>query len=265
MPNLPDSVWDTLKIVVLGESGIGKTSFTDKVVHDAQYVRYDPTYLFGKHGNQMAMNVDGDVHYIRLDDVSLTPIRSPEHGALSEQYATFIRDADGVVLLYDITDSNSYDAITETGWEYVWSRQAKSWGRGWDFPNGHKKFGCVLVGNKVDLLQGEGSVKRQVSKDLAEEWASMMGVEHFEVDRFNREALEDVVRALVRSVQWAKRRNLEDIRMTKIKSGATTAVVQGSIHDQQIQKSKQFLGLTRLKERLTFRTKSKPKPYGPYE
>lgn len=64
-------------------------------------------------------------------------------------------------------------------------------------------------------MQDGGSEKRQVPKELAEEWASMVGVNAFEVDRFDKGALEDVLRDLVTSINWAKRRDGEDLQVVK--------------------------------------------------
>ncbi|KAJ4356525.1 uncharacterized protein N0V89_004559 [Didymosphaeria variabile] len=205
-----------LNITILGESGVGKTSFADKVSHDTQYWRYAPT--ISPAFAHMSLQVDGDLYDLNFQDISLTPIRVREPGFADAIINSALRSSRGVVLLYDITSEESYRHVTEFGWTYLWGcRDPGGQSRIGDyeeeyhrFPSETRKFGCVLVGNKVDLVQGDNSEKREVPKELAEEWASMVGVEAFEVDRYDKGVLEDVLRALIRNTNWARRRNEED-------------------------------------------------------
>lgn len=96
-------------------------------------------------------------------------------------------DTDGIVFLYDVTDGTSFENLTERGYEYV--QRCRGEGR---------RFGCVLVGNKVDLLD-EGR-KREVTKEVVEDWAVKQGVECCEISCFDAEGVEEVVRMMVRSI-----------------------------------------------------------------
>jgi Ras-related protein Rab-39B len=79
--------------------------------------------------------------------------------------------------------------------------------------NGHatkKRFGCVLVGNKRDAIIGENASKRQVDKNMAEQWASSQGSKHFEITSSERGEVEEVVKALVDSIARARRMDQRD-------------------------------------------------------
>ncbi|OAG04320.1 uncharacterized protein CC84DRAFT_1164825 [Paraphaeosphaeria sporulosa] len=249
---------EPLQFIVLGESGVGKTSFADKVALDTQYHRYDPFAM--PHGSQlpdpnhesqanstrMKLQVDGELLDIGIMDVSLTPIRVREPGFVSSLFDLFLRDTDGVLLLYDITSEESYKHVTEFGWDYIWACRSS-------LPS--KRFGCTLVGNKVDLVRGGDSTKRQVPKDRAEEWASMVGVNAFEVDRFDKSVLEDVLRDLVKHTDWAQRRTREDMEViAESKKGAMEAQEPTAQPTQKTKhKSKVFSTVSRFKNLLSSR------------
>ena len=74
---------------------------------------------------------------------------------------SYLRGAEGILLVYDITDTNSFDDVKS------WMKQIE-------------KFATdvcdkVLVGNKCDLESG-----RKVSTDQGKEQASEFGIEFFE-------------------------------------------------------------------------------------
>lgn len=251
-----------IRIVILGESGVGKTSFADKVLHGVQYHRYDP-FQSSQDADNATLQVDGETYSLHIDDVSLTLPRIREFGLQDAIFIQLLKKASGIVLLYDITNEDSYKHVTEFGWKYVWGCRAEgtvSGGKYYVYPTGklplllflskrrlrlagHQRFGCVLVGNKLDLVQGQDADKRAVPKDLAEEWASMVGVESFEVDRFDRIALEASLRDLIRSALHAQRRDREDIQVVKARQDA------GAQTDKkQKQKSGRFPSLSKLRK-----------------
>jgi hypothetical protein len=92
-------------------------------------------------------------------------------------------------------------------------------------------------------VQGANSEKREVPRSLAEEWAGMVGVKLFEVDRFDKSRLEDVLRDLVKSTHRAKIRDEED--MTMVRERQIARIQEGP--GKTIPKSKKFPSLLRLK------------------
>lgn len=111
----------------------------------------------------------------------------------------------------------------------------------------------MLVGNKADLVQGDAKAKREVPRDLAEEWADMVGVRSFEVDRFDRSKLHDVMNQLVRSINRADRRDREDMAMEKAEHDAANKQLET--------KHRRLSSMTRFKETLkNLRRKPETRP-----
>ncbi len=77
-----------------------------------------------------------------------------------------------------------------------------------------KRFGCVVVGNKKDVVDDNEEL-REVKKEMAEQWAASQGFRHFEINSHKRGEVEDVVRALVDSVQRARRMDARDVGGSK--------------------------------------------------
>ena len=219
-----------MNIVILGEGGVGKSCFlgmvpthpahlfplksiqinTHQFVNGYHFPSYDPTQEAGYRRQLTTSN--NSRYMIEIQDLSSTPMLSPDPTFQRTIFEGILSNADGIIFLYDITDENSYNVLTEHAYEltYLARKEATSTGR--NYPTGRQRFGGILVGNKVDLVEGEGSEgKRQVRKEKAKEWASMYAWKHFEVDTFRREAAEEVVEALVESMEKAQRRDREDM------------------------------------------------------
>jgi GTPase SAR1 family protein len=112
-----------INIVVLGESGVGKSSIVDKFLFNAQWVRYDAvgTSPFGTESTSDRFNVevDGQQYFLLFNDINATPIRLQQPGLVHSFQDKSLNVADGVLLLYDIGDVQSFDHIIQWGWEYA--------------------------------------------------------------------------------------------------------------------------------------------------
>lgn len=145
-------------------------------------------------------------------------------GQMSSKYRqvldAYLASADGVVLLYDLTDQRSYEnpdscdyenAIKDMYEDLLYCRNTVFTKQGTEgrMVGMKKRFGCVLVGNKRDVVdQDEGS--RQVNKGMAEQFAASQGYRHFEITSLDRAEIERVVEALVDSIQKARWMDAKD-------------------------------------------------------
>lgn len=141
-----------LKVVMLGEGRVGKTSLLHRFVHNTFDESCASTTKATMYANTK-MEV-GDT----IADVSIWDTAGQErYHALGPIY---YRDAHGAVLAYDITDKESFDKVR------VWLKEL------------HQVVGegiqVVIVGNKCDLERD-----RKVSKKEAEEWSQANGAQHF--------------------------------------------------------------------------------------
>lgn len=206
MTSIPPAPPTRLNIVVFGESGVGKTCFTDMFTFGEQFVGYDPT----TERHRRDLDVDGRLVSLLLDDISST---SQREAALQEHFRLIIRDADGIVLLYDITNEESFEYITNQAYAYVCLCRrylCKRWDEGGDEGRPHgersKELGYALVGNKKDLVHN-GKGKRAIATSMAKEWARSQGCEHCEVSSNDRSEVEEAMRMLVKCALLAKKQN----------------------------------------------------------
>jgi GTPase SAR1 family protein len=145
-----------------------------------------------------------------MQDISLTPMLAQEEGFRLDIFEKFLSEADGVIFLYDITNKNSFDLITQHGYLLTYNSRRKETARGKPYPTSRQRFGCVLAGNKLGIVEKDPG-KRQVSEEQAADWAGMHARKHYEVDTFRRDGLEEVVRGLLKSIEREEQRDKEDL------------------------------------------------------
>ena len=156
-------------------------------------------------------------------DVDLSDFQSPSYRKLVDGY---LASADGIVLLYDVTQPSTFDGIIAEPYLHAWHCRniVFTKDRNTDrLVGANKRFGCVLVGNKRDLVDDDGfgigeEGKRQVPRETAEQWAASQGFQHFNISSNERSQVEDVVRALVDSIQRARRMDARDAGNNKSRS-----------------------------------------------
>ncbi len=142
-----------LKVVMLGEGRVGKTSLLHRFINNT----FDEECKSTQKATMYA-NTKVEVGETTAD-VSIWDTAGQErYHALGPIY---YRDAHGAVLAYDITDKDSFDKVK------VWLKEL------------HQVVGeniqVVVVGNKIDLER-----ERKVPKKDADEWAQQHNAQHFQ-------------------------------------------------------------------------------------
>ena len=140
---------DRVKVVLVGESGVGKSCIIVRFVHN----KFDPNTMTTS-SNQMVYQT------IKLpDDKSVDIILWDTMG--QERYRSvnkiYYKNAKVGILVYDVTDKKSFEAIKN-----YWYEQLKE--------SGDKDIIICLVANKYDLYE-----KREVSNEEGEEFAKSIG------------------------------------------------------------------------------------------
>ena len=145
------------KIVMLGDSGVGKTSLVARLTNPDRPMNHDISATMG----------------IEFD----TQMLDTEHGKVKaqiwdtagqERFArvllpTYFRKAKGVILVYDITNAKSFESLSER-----WMAQLNDHASSDDLAK-------LLVGNKSDL-----EASREVTREKAEQFCIEHGMEMLE-------------------------------------------------------------------------------------
>ena len=163
----------TLKIIPLGEPATGKSSIISRFNDDSFPERIVPT--IGSVEFRKNITLSGKKFTLRIVDTagqerfhSITP--------------SFIRDADGVLLIFDVTDRKSFKNGIPRMKKLLDSYLDDS-------------ASIFLVGNKVDAED-----KREVTRKQAEELAANLGVRYFETSAKTGQNIQKVFEELAKEI-----------------------------------------------------------------
>ncbi|KAF4371678.1 ras-related protein Rab7 [Cannabis sativa] len=160
-----------LKVIVLGDSGVGKTSLMNQYVYKKFSQQYKPT-----------IGADFMTKELQLDDklVTLQIWDTAGQERFQSLGSAFYRGADCCVLVFDINILRTFETLHN--WHDEFLKQAD--------PTRPEIFPFVLVGNKVDL---DGGHSRMVSEKKAREWCASKGnIPYFETSAKEDYNLDDV-------------------------------------------------------------------------
>jgi len=171
-----------LKIIIMGESQVGKTSLMNQFVNKRFSSDYRPT-----------IGADFLTKEIVIDDRPVTLQIWDTAG--QEQYRSlgvaFYRGSDGCIFVYDVNNAATFDKLDGLRDEFL-TKAA---------PSDPDHFPSIVVGNKVDL----GS--RVVSAERAQEWCKSKGdVLFFETSAKDETNVEEVFMTLAKKI-FSQRRS----------------------------------------------------------
>jgi len=139
-----------LKIIILGESGVGKTAILNKYISGKFIEEHKAT--IGADFLTKELTVDNKLITLQIWDTA-------GQERFQSLGSAFYRGADACVLVYDIQSEPSFAKIEE--WRSNFIGQAE--------PDDPKKFPFLLLGNKLDKCIN--NTPRQVDKQKAENYA----------------------------------------------------------------------------------------------
>ncbi|EDX01095.1 ras-related protein Rab-18 [Drosophila yakuba] len=163
-----------IKLLVIGESGVGKSSLIHRFVENKFDENHDVT--IGMDFKSKVMNVDGIDYKVALWDTagaerfrSLTP--------------SFYRKALGAIVVYDISNRDSLVKLE------AWLAELDSYS---DNPN----IAIIVVGNKIDQ---ERVVDREEGRKFARKHRALFIETSAKCDQFVSDVFQDVVEKIVSS------------------------------------------------------------------
>jgi len=145
-----------LKVIILGDSGVGKTSLMNQ-------------YVNKKFSNQYKATIGADflTKEVMVDDRLVTVQIWDTAGQERFQSlgVAFYRGSDCCVLVYDVNVAQSFEHLES--WREEFLSQAA--------PRDPEKFPFVVIGNKIDLEH-----QRVVSNKRAAAWCQSKNIPYFE-------------------------------------------------------------------------------------
>ncbi|KAJ5079283.1 ras di-ras and rheb family members of small gtpase superfamily [Anaeramoeba ignava] len=177
---------NSLKIVVLGDGGVGKSSITLRFVKGQFISYYDPTI---EQSYNSEIELDHKKHTLVIIDTSG-----------QEQFRTLqdshLAQGDGFLVIYSLVDSPSFETVDE-----IFNRIEKFQDKKC------QEIPIVLIGNKSDLPDRQ--VENDSGKSKAEEWK----VSFFETSAKTGNFVHEAILACVSQI--LKKRDVDSIQKKK--------------------------------------------------
>ncbi len=159
-----ESNMKTFNIITLGCSEVGKTCIIQRYI-DNEFC----------HSTISTIGIDCKSKIFTINSIKYKIIYYDTAG--QERYSSisskYIKSANGVILVYDITNQKSFSKIQE------WTNNLEK---------NNKNYIAVLVGNKIDLES-----KREVSKNEGLTLANQLNIEFFETSCLTNENVEEMM------------------------------------------------------------------------
>jgi len=178
---------ERINIMTLGNSEVGKTCFILKYTENF----FQELYL-------TTVGIDFKIKNETINNKQYKLFLYDTTG--QEKYKSIalniIKNAQGIILMYDITNKNSFESIPE------WIRSIKD-AKGDNFP-------MILLGNKLDK-EDIRIVSEKDGKDLAKEY----NMEFFETSNKDGTNIQEAGRALVNEILKSQENDIKDSFISK--------------------------------------------------
>lgn len=162
-----------IKLLMIGDSGVGKTCLLLRYANDS----FSPTFI-------TTIGIDFKIKNIEIDDkrVKLQIWDTAGQERFRTITTSYFRGAQGIVLVYDVTDRRSFESIRN------WISQIQQ--------HADVHVNKILVGNKCDMLD-----EKVVSTEEGQKLASEFGMEFWETSAKNDINVEQSFHSIAKSVK----------------------------------------------------------------
>ena len=161
------------KILLLGDSTVGKTCFLLRYVDDSFLDLHMAT-----------IGLDYRLKTLILEEQKIVKVQLWDTAGQDKFRAitrNYYKGASGIILIFDVTNVKSYENIKK------WINEIKE--------EISEKVKIVLIGNKIDNVQ-----ERKISKEQGDKLASEIGVKFFETSAKTGEGINESVFFLVKKI-----------------------------------------------------------------
>ena len=157
---------EAFKIVLIGESGVGKTSIISQFIHKIFQDDIQPS-MGGTFTSKSLLFEDGKVLRLDIWDTA----GQEKYRALTQM---FYKDANAAVLVYDITRKDSFEELTK-----YWIDKIKE--------NSSSNIILFLAANKSDLIE-----KEEVNEEAARKYANEINADFCSISAKNSIGIDDL-------------------------------------------------------------------------
>ena len=161
------------KILLLGDSTVGKTCFLLRYVDDSFLDLHMAT-----------IGLDYRLKTLILEEQKIVKVQLWDTAGQDKFRAitrNYYKGASGIILIFDVTNVKSYENIKK------WINEIKE--------EISEKVAIVLIGNKIDNVQ-----ERKISREQGDKIASEIGVKFFETSAKTGEGINESVFFLVKKI-----------------------------------------------------------------
>ncbi|XP_056642151.1 ras-related protein Rab-18-B-like [Diorhabda carinulata] len=169
---MEEDILTTLKILIIGESGVGKSSLLLRFTED----NFDPeqTLTIGVDFKTKRLNIDGNTVKLAIWDT-----------AGQERFRTltpsYYRDAQGAILVFDVSNYASFSKLE------MWLNELETYSTKSDIIK-------MIVGNKIDVN------KREVSREEAMRFAKRHQTLYIEASAKTKDGVQSAFEELVHKI-----------------------------------------------------------------
>jgi DnaJ family protein C protein 27 len=149
-----------VKLLVMGEPGVGKTAIIKRWITGEFSSKYEPT-------------IGIDFYSKLVDSLSVGIWDLSGHPEFFEVRNDFYKETNGLLRVYDVTNKRSFDSMD------MWLREANKCGATSAY--------LAVCGTKADL-----KTRRGVQKSEAESWCQSRRFEYFEVSASSGQGINDM-------------------------------------------------------------------------
>ena len=157
-----------LKIIILGKTEVGKTCILNRYFNNLFSYSSLPT---------IGMECYTKNYTINSNNVTFNFFDTAGQEKYNSIVTNYLRNANGVILVYDITKEDSFEKIK------MWVDQLK---------DKNDTNSIILLGNKSDL-----NTKRVISKEEGIKLAEKLNCDFFEVSALSNENISDAIEKIV--------------------------------------------------------------------
>ena len=184
---------ERIQLIMVGESGVGKTSLIRRYTNNIFNTNHLET--IGIEFFNKEERINDQIIQIKLWDTAGQEI-------FHSLTKNFYRKADGIIIVYDITNKDSFEKIQD------WVKSV------YDNTDTYKEIQMIIVGNKIDLEE-----RREVSKEEGLKIGKYFEIDFFEASAKNAEGVRNFMIKIIEDILNNKVNNRNSINIKNYKNG----------------------------------------------